>query len=226
MRVGLAKAVSLAGLRVAGEVRDLAEAAGVARQQEAGLVVVGDTDETTSATLRRLPAGLMVVALVRQATRDELASLLAAGVAGVSLRSSTPEELCDILRRALDGERAVAQALVPALAGWSEAGAGGRSKASASRGSEARSAGAAAGAAAEGAGTNAAAPSDPQVSLTSKEREVLIALAAGATNQQIAAQLFVSPATVKTHLAHIYVKLDVGGRHEALSRAVALGIVH
>jgi DNA-binding CsgD family transcriptional regulator len=64
------------------------------------------------------------------------------------------------------------------------------------------------------------------VPLTSKERQVLIQLGARATNQQIAEALFVTPATVKTHLAHIYVKLGVGSRHEAISRAVALGIIH
>ena len=37
--------------------------------------------------------------------------------------------------------------------------------------------------------------------------------------------MFVTPATVKTHLAHIYAKLGVSGRHEALARAVALGLL-
>jgi two-component system nitrate/nitrite response regulator NarL len=40
--------------------------------------------------------------------------------------------------------------------------------------------------------------------LTGKEREVLARLAEGRSNQEIAAALHVSPATVKTHLAHIY----------------------
>jgi DNA-binding NarL/FixJ family response regulator len=61
--------------------------------------------------------------------------------------------------------------------------------------------------------------------LTAKEREVLRLLAAGRSNAEIAGALFVSPATVKTHLAHIYEKLGVRGRYEALTRAVALGLV-
>jgi NarL family two-component system response regulator LiaR len=61
--------------------------------------------------------------------------------------------------------------------------------------------------------------------LTSKEREVLARLAEGRSNQEIAEALFVTSSTVKTHLAHIYAKLGVKGRHEALARAVALGLL-
>ena len=61
--------------------------------------------------------------------------------------------------------------------------------------------------------------------LTSKEREVLARLAEGRSNQSIAAALSVTPATVKTHLAHIYGKLGAQNRHEALHRAVARGLL-
>ena len=61
--------------------------------------------------------------------------------------------------------------------------------------------------------------------LTTKELEVLARLAEGRTNQQIAEALFVTPATVKTHLSHIYAKLGVANRQEALARAVALGLL-
>lgn len=61
--------------------------------------------------------------------------------------------------------------------------------------------------------------------LTTKELEVLAKLAEGRTNQQIAEALFVTPATVKTHLSHIYAKLGVASRQEALTRALALGLL-
>jgi DNA-binding NarL/FixJ family response regulator len=61
--------------------------------------------------------------------------------------------------------------------------------------------------------------------LTTKELEVLARLAEGRSNSQIADALFVTPATVKTHLSHIYAKLGVANRQEALSRAVALGLL-
>jgi NarL family two-component system response regulator LiaR len=61
--------------------------------------------------------------------------------------------------------------------------------------------------------------------LTSKELEVLARLAEGRSNQEIADALFVTSSTIKTHLAHIYAKLGVKGRHEALARALALGLL-
>jgi DNA-binding NarL/FixJ family response regulator len=68
------------------------------------------------------------------------------------------------------------------------------------------------------------AADDPDL-LTYREREVLALLAGGATNREIAATLSVTLATVKSHLVHVYAKLEVRNRHEALSRAVALGLL-
>jgi DNA-binding NarL/FixJ family response regulator len=72
-------------------------------------------------------------------------------------------------------------------------------------------------------GLQAGAPADGL--LTTKEREVLARLAEGRSNTQIAEALFVTPATVKTHLSHIYAKLGVTSRQAALARAVALGLL-
>ena len=63
------------------------------------------------------------------------------------------------------------------------------------------------------------------MALTTREREVLGLLAAGSSNREIAAALFVSLPTVKTHLAHIYGKLDAKNRNEALGRAMTLGLL-
>lgn len=51
--------------------------------------------------------------------------------------------------------------------------------------------------------------------LTPREREVVELVAAGNTNAQVAAQLWVAPSTVKKHLEHVYDKLGVGGRTAA-----------
>jgi len=63
------------------------------------------------------------------------------------------------------------------------------------------------------------------MALTGREREVLGLLAAGSSNREIAAALFVSLPTVKTHLAHIYDKLEARNRNEALGRAMTLGLL-
>jgi len=59
----------------------------------------------------------------------------------------------------------------------------------------------------------------PQVSLSSREVELLALLATGATNRQLAQSLFISEATVKTHLVHIYQKLGVTNRTAAINAA-------
>jgi DNA-binding CsgD family transcriptional regulator len=56
-------------------------------------------------------------------------------------------------------------------------------------------------------------------SLTERELDVLGLVAQGLTNRQISSRLFISPATVRTHLEHIYDKLGVRSRAGAVSAA-------
>lgn len=62
-------------------------------------------------------------------------------------------------------------------------------------------------------------------SLSAREREVLVLVARGTPNRAIAQELFVSEATVKTHLAHIYDKLGVADRAAAVATAYERGIL-
>ena len=59
----------------------------------------------------------------------------------------------------------------------------------------------------------------PPEALSQRELEVLALIADGATNRQAAARLFVSEATVKTHLLHVYEKLGVRDRAAAVAEA-------
>jgi LuxR family maltose regulon positive regulatory protein len=61
--------------------------------------------------------------------------------------------------------------------------------------------------------------------LSERELEVLVLLAAGKSNRQIASELFVASSTVKTHIKNIYGKLDVRNRTQAVSRAGELGLL-
>ena len=52
--------------------------------------------------------------------------------------------------------------------------------------------------------------------LTKRERDVLALLVQGATNQEIARALFITETTAKVHLRHIYAKLGVRSKAEAI----------
>jgi DNA-binding CsgD family transcriptional regulator len=61
--------------------------------------------------------------------------------------------------------------------------------------------------------------------LTKREREVLGRIAGGATNRQVAQQMFISEKTVSRHLANIYTKLDVSSRTAAVAWAHRNGLL-
>ncbi|MFG3207430.1 response regulator [Streptomyces sp. NPDC048192] len=61
--------------------------------------------------------------------------------------------------------------------------------------------------------------------LSAREREVLALVARGTSNREIARELFISEATVKTHLTHLYAKLGVNDRAAAVAAAYDRGIL-
>lgn len=61
--------------------------------------------------------------------------------------------------------------------------------------------------------------------LTSREFEVLELIVEGLSNKEIAAQLFVTESTVKTHVSNILIKLDAKRRTEAIQKAKQLQII-
>ncbi len=61
--------------------------------------------------------------------------------------------------------------------------------------------------------------------LTQREHEVLIKMAEGLSNQEIASALFLSESTIKTHVSNIFFKLDAKRRTQAIQIAKQLRIV-
>ncbi len=66
---------------------------------------------------------------------------------------------------------------------------------------------------------------DPFATLTDREREILVLVARGLANDEIGSDLFISPATVKTHLARIMAKLEAHDRAQLVVRAYEGGLV-
>ena len=61
--------------------------------------------------------------------------------------------------------------------------------------------------------------------LTARERDILAMISRGLSNKRIARTLEISPETVKSHVKHIFLKLEVGTRTEAVFRAVSLELL-
>ena len=66
---------------------------------------------------------------------------------------------------------------------------------------------------------------EPAAPLSGREREVLSLMAAGETNAEIAARLYLSPHTIKDHASSVYRKLGVRNRAAAVRQAERLGLI-
>ena len=64
-----------------------------------------------------------------------------------------------------------------------------------------------------------------QLELRKRELEILNLMAQGLSNQEIAAKLFVSVSTVKTHIQNLFEKLDVKRRIQAIEKARSLNLI-
>jgi len=134
---------------------------------------------------------------------------LRAGASGFLLKDATPAELAAAVRTVASGESVVSprvtRRLLELFAGSLPSGA-------------------AAGAGSGGAG--GAATGDPRLAaLTPRETEVLRCVADGLSNAEIATRLFLSEATVKTHVGRVLAKLGVRDRVQAVVLAYETGLV-
>lgn len=199
VRAGAELALEAVEIDVVVDVAAAGDALQQIRNRPVELVVLGaHADGPPSTTIQRfkaLEAPPCVLVLVEQADRDHLAGLATAGADGILLRGVGVDELGHGARRTLAGERVLAPALVPSMVGVVTA------------------------AAVAPVGGNG------KLLLTPRELAVLAQLADGRTNKEIADGLFMSPATVKSHLARIYEKLEVADRRQAVARALALGLL-
>ncbi|WP_231443315.1 response regulator transcription factor [Brevibacterium zhoupengii] len=204
MRSGLRLLLGAADdIEIIAEAAHGAEAIDLARKLSPDLILmdirmpVMDGLEATRALMAQAshPEVLILTAF---GTDDFVLQALRAGAAGYILKDTPPDELIHAVRAAANGTRAVSPGVMESLLGRSTTSATGA-------GSDSTT-----GAGSSGAGVpNGPDPLEP---LTSREREIAEAVAQGMTNAQVARSLFVSTATVKTHLARIFFKLGVSTR--------------
>lgn len=201
VRLGLVGVLAAGGVEVVGQAAKVSEGLLLVRLRGVDLVVFGSPIDGLSPLAIRSakrdenPPKIIVLIPPSGAESPDVGTLFVAGADALLVASVGAEELADALARVGRGERVVGPELGPSLA---------RRVA---------------------VDEPAPASEDGGGSLTVKELEVLALLAQGHSNKQIARALYVSDATIKTHLQHIYGKLDVQSRFGALSRAAELGLL-
>lgn len=202
VRLGIVQVLRAIGITVVADVA-LGDAAVRATESSgARYLVIGSHRDLSRAEVARRVRALSdppkILVLVEQISRDDLLALRAVGIDALLPRSVGPGDLADAVARVDAGERVVAPALLSLLVGALGP---------------------------LGDDTSAGPNADRLVPLTRKELEVLARLSDGLSNSEIAQALYVTPATVKSHLTHIYGKLGVASRQEAIARAVTLGLL-
>ncbi|MGC5615969.1 response regulator transcription factor [Georgenia sp. Z1491] len=163
---------------------------------------------------------------------------LRAGAAGFLLKTAEPEALLDAVRRVAAGDGVVApevtRRVLSAFVGPGErggVGAGGGVRGAAQSGHagvEGAGPGGVGGRSTDGARTRGWGGAGPDplagIDLTGREREVLGALGRGLSNADVAADLFIAEATVKTHVSRVLAKLGVTSRMQAAIVAREAGL--
>ena len=174
-------------------------------------------------------AGVRVVVLTTFDDDEHVFGALRAGASGFLVKDVEPEELLQGVRVVARGDALLAPSVTRSLIAaftTGNAGAGGGSGAGAGGAGAGRAATGPARTAGRGRGNlpRPAGPSPGVASLTEREREVVTLVAAGLSNDEIAAELVVSPLTAKTHVSRAMIKLGARDRAQLVVLAYENGL--
>jgi DNA-binding NarL/FixJ family response regulator len=204
VRTGLRTILEARGVEVVGEAADGAEGVEVARRTRPDVVLMdvrmpGMDGIDATAALQAEPDPPRVLILTTFDLDEYVYRALRAGASGFLLKDARPDELVAAIDVIARGDALLAPSVTRRLiADFSANGAHRR-------------------------------PSTPPpkelATLTEREREVLTALAKGRSNAEIAAELYVGEATVKSHVSNVLLKLGVRDRVQAVVFAYEAGVV-
>lgn len=211
------------GLAVVGEAADGAEAVEVARAarpdvmlMDVRMPVFDGIEATRQITASPSSAGVRTIILTTFDLDEYVFGALRAGASGFLLKDTLPADLITAIRVVAAGDALLAPSVTRRLISEFT-----------------RSAPAVP---VPGPGSASSPPSSPLSlpsspapartgsALTDREREVLRLVAAGLSNAEIAAKLYISPATAKTHVAHLLTKLGARDRVQLVIIAYQSGL--
>lgn len=195
------------GISVVGAVEDGCRAVDAAMALRPDVVLMdirmperNGIDATRDIVANPLLARTRVLVLTTFDLDEYVYDALAAGASGFLLKDAEPDDIARAIHVVAAGEKLIEPRVLTRLV---EAFVASRPRASAASG--------------ELAGL--------LKTLTDREREILVLVARGLSNDKIGAELFISPATVKTHLARIMAKVDAHDRAQLVIFAYESGLV-
>jgi DNA-binding NarL/FixJ family response regulator len=199
VRHGLRMILELGGIEVVGEASDGAQGVAAATSLGADVVLMDirmpGMDGVEATRLIADSSDARVIALTTFDVDQHVVDMLRAGAVGFLLKDVTAESLLDAVRRAAAGEPVVAPAVMARMMDHFSA------------------------------RPPAALRLPPGYhDLSDREREILSLIGLGRSNTEIAEELFISMATVKTHVRHIFAKLDLRDRAQAVVAARDAGL--
>jgi DNA-binding NarL/FixJ family response regulator len=236
VREGLATLLDLTpGIEVIGEARDGAEAVRLVAEHTPDVVLmdlhmpVTDGIEATARIAREHPE-VRVVVLTTYADNASIQGALRAGALGYLTKDADRVQIARAVQAAANGQavldEAVQRRLVAAISGGaSAAGAAGAAAGVRPGGVATADGGAPASPPSATATFDGGAAGAAPAGLTAREVDVLRLIAAGRSNPEIAKDLFVSEATVKTHINHVFAKTGARDRAQAVRFAFQHGLV-
>jgi DNA-binding NarL/FixJ family response regulator len=189
-------------LEVVGEAADGAEAVEIVMRERPDVVLmdirmpeVDGLEATRQITADERTSGTRVLILTTFDADEYVFEALRAGASGFLLKDTLPEDLLTAVRVVAEGESLLSPSVTRRLI-------------------------------AEFVDRSPAAGSTPQLdALTDREREVLVAVARGMSNAEIAEALFMSHATAKTHVSRLLTKLGARDRAQLVVLAYESGVV-
>jgi DNA-binding NarL/FixJ family response regulator len=192
-RDALAALLAQNGFDVVGQASDGEEAVASARELQPQLVLLdlsmpGADGLTALPLLREAAPDAEVVVLTASGDDDNLLAAISGGAAGYLLKSEPPERIVQFLRGVANGEAALSGAVARRLLDRVR----------------------------EGGGRRGGIPESIAAALSAREAEVLLLLDEHLGTEEIAARLYISEHTVRSHVKSLLHKLGVSSRREAL----------
>jgi DNA-binding NarL/FixJ family response regulator len=228
VRVGFCGIIAATpGLRVVGEAANGAEAVDVACRTKPDVIlmdvrmpVMDGIEATRRITASPQAAGVRAIILTTFDLDEYVFAALRAGASGFLLKDTLPADLLTAIRVVAAGEALLAPSITRRLI--SEFARTPQPQATSSPTSSPTAGSSSAGSSSAG---SSSAGDDVTRMLTERECEVLRLVATGMSNAEIAEKLRISPATAKTHVAHLLTKLDARDRVQLVIIAYQSGLV-